>query len=196
MDTTNDILQAIGIGLAFGLRPSLAPLIVALCAAGNLGVDFEGTSFAFLEGPVVIGVLAVVGVLALGDSARGSRGKGLDDRIWLIVAVVFAAAFGAGSVNVHSDASWLGGIIGAVSAVLAWVALTPLVAGARKRLEGEKEAGVILPVLIELTAVATAFLSLVFPPLAIVALIAVLVLFVRGRKTSGGRYAGLRTLTK
>lgn len=196
MDTTYDILQAIGLGLAFGLRPALAPLVVALCAAGNLGVDFDGTSFAFLENPAVIAVLAVIGVLAIGDSARGARGKHLDDRIWLVVAMVFAGLFGAGSVNEHSDSWWIGAVVGVVSAVLAWVALTPLVAGARKRLEGEKEAGLILPALVELTAVATAFLSLVFPPLAIVALIAVLVLLVRGRQNSGGSYAGLRTLTK
>ncbi|MEH3054609.1 MAG: DUF4126 family protein [Patulibacter minatonensis] len=197
MDTTFDILQAIGLGLAFGLRPALAPLVVAICAAVNLSVDFEGTSFAFLEEPWFLAILAVVAIAALVDAGRGAGGKGtLDDRLYLLLAVVFAALFGAGSVNEYSDTWVIGLVVGVVAAGLSWAALTPLLAGARQRLQGEAEAGVILPVLAELVAVVTAFLSLVFPPLAVVALIAVLVLLVRGRQTGGGTYAGLRTLTK
>ncbi|MBO9534837.1 MAG: hypothetical protein J7513_17830 [Solirubrobacteraceae bacterium] len=199
MDSTAfDILQAIGLGLAFGLRPALAPLVVALCALGNLGVDFEGTSFDFLENPIVVVVIAAVALGAIADSARGAaNGKGLDSRLWLLVAVVFGALFGAGSVNEHSDSlAWLGGVVGGLSAVLAWAALTPLIAGAKQRLAGEAEAGLILPALVEVVAVVTAFLSLIVPPLAVVALIAVLVLLVRGRGKSGSSYAGLRTLTK
>lgn len=197
MDTTYDILQAIGLGLAFGLRPALAPLVVALCAAGNIGVDFDGTSFAFLEEPAVLAGLGVFAVLALADALRGAQGKGsVDERAWLLVAAVFGGLFGAGSVNEHSDAWVIGAVVGVVAAGLAWLALSPLLAGARARLSGEAEAGIILPVLAEIVAIVTAFLSLVFPPLAVIALIAVLVLLIRGRRTREGRYAGLRTLTK
>lgn len=197
MDTTYDILQAIGLGLAFGLRPALAPLVVAICAAANLAVDFDGTSFAFLEEPAGLAITAVVAVAAIADAARGAGGKGgLDDRLWLLVAVIFGGLFGAGSVNEHSDAWVIGAVVGVLAAILAWTALTPLLAGARARLAGEAEASVILPVGAELVAVLTAFLSLVFPPLAVVALLAVLVLLVRGRGKGEGRYAGLRTLSK
>lgn len=198
MDTAYDILQAIGLGLAFGLRPALAPLVVAICAAANLAVDFDGTSFEFLEQPAALVVLGIIAIAAVADTARLTRGQDAKSfgGLWLVVSVAFGAVFGAGSVNVHSDAWYIGAIAGGLAALLAWAALTPLLAGARARLAGEAEASVILPVAAELVAVVTAFLSLVFPPLAVIALIAVLVLLVRGRGSREGRYAGLRTLTK
>ncbi len=198
MDTAYDILQAIGLGLAFGLRPALAPLVVAICAAANLSVDFDGTTFAFLEDTPFLIALGVFAVGALADVVRVTRGQEVRPYagVWLVISVGLAAVFGAGSVNEHSDAWYLGAVVGALAALLAWAALTPLLAGARARLAGEAEASVILPVAAELVAVLTAFLSLLFPPLAVVALIAVLVLLVRGRSKRDGRYAGLRTLTK
>jgi len=193
MDTTYDILQAIGLGLAFGLRPVFAPLVVALLAASHVGIDVRGTDFSALSGtPVLVGV----GVLAVAWIAFEVGRGALHPLVHLVIAVVFAAAFGAGSVDEHSGAWWPGVLAGVAGAVVAWAALTPLLAGARSRLAGEKEAGIILPVLVECTAVLTAFLSLVFPPLAAVALVAVLALLVRGRRNRDGRYAGLRTLTK
>lgn len=198
MDTAYDILQAIGLGLAFGLRPALAPLVVAICAAANLSVDFDGTTFEFLEQPAFLVALGVFAIGSLADVARITRAQEAKPfaGVWLVISMGLAAVFGAGSVNEHSDAWYIGAVVGALSALLAWTALTPLLAGARARLAGEAEASVILPVAAELVAVITAFLSLVFPPLAVIALIAVLVLLVRGRSTRDGRYAGLRTLTK
>ena len=49
MDLALDILQAAGIGAAVGIRPFLPALLVGALAAGDLGVDFDGTDFAFLE---------------------------------------------------------------------------------------------------------------------------------------------------
>ena len=197
MDTTFDILQAIGLGLAFGLRPVLAPLVVAICAAVNLAVDFEGTPFSFLEHPIALVVLALVAVAGIAEAARSARGKGtFDARGWLALALVFGGLFGAGSVAEHSDSWVIGAVVGVLAAGLGWAATNSLVAGARRRLEGEPEASLILPAVVELIAVVTAFLSLVFPPLAVIALIAALVLLVRGRSTAGESYAGLRTLNK
>ena len=197
MDTTFDILQAIGLGLAFGLRPVLAPLVVAICAAVNLAVDFEGTPFDFLENPIVLAILAALAVLGFVESARAAKGRAtFDGRAWLLLALVFGGLFGAGSVSEHSDSWVIGAVVGVLAAAIGWAGTHALVAGARKRLEGEAEASLILPFVVELVAVVTAFLSLVFPPLAVIALGAVLVLLVRGRKTAGESYAGLRTLSK
>ncbi len=114
----------------------------------------------------------------------------------LILAVALAALLGAGGFDEHAATWWPGAVAGAAGALLAWAALGPLVAGAQQRLAGERDAAVILPVVVELVAVVTAVLSVIFPPLAAVALIAVLVLLVRGRGRRDGQYAGLRTLTK
>lgn len=198
MDTAYDLLQAIGLGLAFGLRPALAPFVVALLAAGNLSVDFDGTSFSFLEQPAFLVALGIFAAGGLGDVARLSRGADAKAYaiVWLVIGIAAGAVFGGASGSDHSDAWYLGALLGGLAALLAWMALNPLVAGARQRLAGERDAAVILPIVVEFVAVLTAVLSVVFPPLAAVALVAVLVLLVRGRGRREGQYAGLRTLTK
>lgn len=197
MDTTYDILQALGLGIAFGLRPVLAPLVVAICAAANFAIDFSGTKFEFLEKAPALIVLALVAVIGLAEAFRQYAGKApLDDRIWLVVALIFGALFGAGSVNEHSGSWYIGVIVGLIGVILGFAATSPLVTGARKRLESEAEASLILALGVELAAIVTSLLSLVFPPLAIIAAIAVLVLLVRGRQSGGQTYAGLRTLSK
>jgi len=193
MDTTFDILQAIGLGLAFGLRPVLAPLLVAVLGAFQVGIDLRGTEVADLGHWWFAIVIALIGISWLAwEITRG----GINPVAHLTLAVIFAGIYGAGSYDQHASTWWPGAVAGIAGAVLAWAALTPLVSGARKRLAGEADSSVILLAVIELVAVAAAFLSLIFPPLAVVALIAVIVLFIRGRKNSGERYAGLRTLTK
>lgn len=197
MDTTYDILQALGLGLAFGLRPVLAPLVVAICAAANFAIDFTGTTFDFLEKVPGLVVLAVIAVAGLVEAFRQYGGKpALDGRLWLVIALIFGVLFGAGSVNEHSSSWVIGAVVGAVAVLLGWAATSPLVTGARKRLESEAEASLILALGVEVAAVVTSLLSIIFPPLAVVAAIAVLVLLVRGRRSGGQTYAGLRTLSK
>lgn len=197
MDTIQDILQAIGLGLAFGLRPVLAPLVIAICASANFAVDFSNTPLDWVESTPFLIFLVAFAIAGLIDSGRSAKGNGVADELWLGAALVFGGIFGAGSLAEH-DGSWiLGAAIGAGAAALGWYSTASLIAGTRKRLQGEAEASLILPAIVEFVAVLTAFLSVIFPWLAIIALVAVLVLFVRGRQTGdGGRYAGLRTLSK
>ena len=54
-----DILQAAGIGSATGIRPFLPALAAGLLARADVGVDFEGTAFAFLESPIFLAALIV-----------------------------------------------------------------------------------------------------------------------------------------
>ncbi len=192
MDTTFDILQAIGLGLAFGLRPVVAPLIVAICAAVGLGIDLDGTVVADLAKTPELAALAVFAVAWIGlEITRGATNQ----LVHLLIAALFAGAFGAGSVDEHSSAWWPGVVAGVLAAALAWAALTPLLAGARQRLAGEKEAGIILPA----RRVDGRRHRVPQPRLPAA----------RRRRTdrrarparpwsqdSGGRYAGLRTLTK
>lgn len=194
MDSTAfDILQALGIGLAFGLRPALAALLVAVFATLGWGGDLNGTVVEFLGGTPAIAGFVVFAVIWVALDV--TEGRLLNQWVHLLVAVVFAAAFGAGLVDDNSDVWWPGLIAGALGALLAWAALTPILAGVRQRLAGEQDAGLILPALTELTAVITAALSLVLPPLAVVAALACLVLIFRSRGKDR-RYAGLRTLAK
>lgn len=194
MDSTAfDILQALGIGLAFGLRPAAAPILVAVFAAlGWGGIDLGGTVVDFLGStPAIVGLVVFAIVWILLDSTTGR----INQFAHLAVAALFAGLFGAGVVDDNASAWWPGVIAGVAGAVLAWAALTPLLGGVRQRLAGEEDAGLVLPALAELTAVITAFLSLLLPPLAIVAALACIVLIFRSR-SKDRRYAGLRTLTK
>ncbi|MDP9345715.1 MAG: DUF4126 family protein, partial [Actinomycetota bacterium] len=63
MKTLLDILQGMGVSAAAGLRPFLPTLAVGGLATADLGVDFDGTSFSFLESPWFL--LAVTAALVV-----------------------------------------------------------------------------------------------------------------------------------
>ena len=44
-----DICQGLGLGAAAGVRPFLPALLTGALASGDLGVDFDGTKYRFLE---------------------------------------------------------------------------------------------------------------------------------------------------
>ena len=63
MDFLFDLLQGAGIAAAIGIRPFLPVLLVGALAAGDLGIDFDGTDFAFLEqAPALAIVLALLAI--------------------------------------------------------------------------------------------------------------------------------------
>src|SRR3954466_15070434 len=66
MDYLLDLLQGLGIAAGIGIRPFLPALLVGALAAGNLGIDFGGTDFAFLEKPgFLLALLVLVAVLGI-----------------------------------------------------------------------------------------------------------------------------------
>src|SRR5919107_1275300 len=109
-----DLLQGLGIAAGIGIRPFLPTLLVGALAAGNLGVDFDGTSFSFLEKPgFLLAIVVLVAVLGLVERRRGSE---LGAFVYVLAAIAL--------------------VLGAlVAAGLAW-----LLAGGRRR-AGEKYAG-------------------------------------------------------
>ena len=64
-----DLLQGLGIAAGVGIRPFLPTLLVGALAAANLGIDFSGTDFAFLEKPAFLIVIVIL-VAALGVLER------------------------------------------------------------------------------------------------------------------------------
>src|SRR5687767_15571236 len=56
-----DIGTGAGLASATGVRPYLPPLLAGGLARGDIGIDFDGTDFSFLESPAFL-----AGVLALG----------------------------------------------------------------------------------------------------------------------------------
>src|SRR3712207_3465870 len=88
MDYLLDLLQGLGIAAAIGIRPFLPTLLVGALAAGDLGVDFEGTDFAFLEQTgFLLGVLAAVMVFGIIDRRRGGDTTVVDPIVAILIAI-------------------------------------------------------------------------------------------------------------
>ena len=112
----------------------------------------------------------------------------------LVLGLVLGALLFAGSLADHGYESWPGILGGIACAALGYFAVASLFAGARRRLAGSGGPLTLLGVYADLVALVLAGLSILFPPLAFVALAAFLVLIVRSRSESAQKYEGLRSL--
>ena len=73
MEILLDLLQGAGLAAAIGIRPFLPVLLAGALAAGDVGLDFDGTDFCFLEQwPFLLGVLVLL-VRRSTSSAPGGR---------------------------------------------------------------------------------------------------------------------------
>jgi hydrogenase-4 membrane subunit HyfE len=195
MDFLFDLLQGAGIAAAIGIRPFLPVLLVGALAAANLGIDFGGTDFAFLEQAPALAIVLVM--LALATYAVRRAGPEAPERspfvaIFAVLAIVLGALQGAASLADRDHPILAGVIVGALCAALGFFAVRDLLTRTRRRLDAET-AGT-LPVYAEGAALAAAGLSVLFPPLAILVIAGLVALLVGGRRRSGEKYAGLRIL--
>jgi hypothetical protein len=195
MDFLLDLLQAVGIGAAIGIRPALATLLVGVLAAGDLGLDFDGTDYAFLEEPpFLFGVLVFV---AVSDVLRRRQGEEWSDRgvglaAFAAASVAIAALEGAGSMADRGHSIALGVLGAGLAALLGFFAARSLFGRVHRRLDAGAQRA--LPVYAEATGMVAAGLSVLFPPLAIVIVAGLAWLLAGGRRREGEKYAGLRVL--
>jgi hypothetical protein len=191
MEFVLDLLQGTGIAAAVGIRPFLPVLLVGALASADIGLDFDGTDFAFLEEwPFLLGVLLLV---ALSDiAARGREGAA-----WLVwgllgLALVLGALQGAASLADRGHPIVPGIVAGAAAAALGYFAARSLFGRVRRRLDREAQGALTLYG--EGTALAAAGASVLFPPLALLVLAGLAWLLAGGRRRAGEKYAGLRIL--
>jgi hypothetical protein len=207
-----DIGQGAGLSGASGVRPFLPALLAGALAREDSGIDFDGTSFSFLESPWFLLAVFALGVLAYARDrtmqaapaarpgeprAKVGNGRSLPhpfDAAMLVLGIVLGALLFAGTLADHGYASWPGILGGLACAALGYFALASLFAGARRRLAGSGGPLMLLGVYADLVALVLAGLSILFPPIAFVALAAFLVLIVRSRSESAQKYEGLRSL--
>jgi Na+-translocating ferredoxin:NAD+ oxidoreductase RnfA subunit len=187
-----DLLQGLGIAAGIGIRPFLPTLLVGALAAGNLGVDFDGTSFSFLEKPGFL--LAVVVLVAVLGFLERRRGPELGALVYVLAAIALAlgALQAAGSIADRSSTWWPGLIVGVAAAALGFAAARSLFGRVRARLDADAAAA--LPLYAEAAAVAAAGLSVLLPPLAVLVAAGLAWLLLGGRRRAGEKYAGLRIL--
>jgi hypothetical protein len=193
MEFVLDLLQGAGIAAAIGIRPFLPVLLVGALASADLGLDFDGTSFAFLEGwPFLLAVLLLV--MAIELVLRRGRDPDLGPFAWLLlgIAVALGALEAAGSLADHDHPVIAGIVAGAVAAALGFFAARSLFGRVRRRLDADAQG--VLPLYGEGAALLAAGASVLFPPLAILVLAALAWLLMGGRRREGEKYAGLRIL--
>jgi hypothetical protein len=187
-----DIGQGAGLSGASGVRPFLPALLAGALARQDTGLDFDGTDFSFLESPWF---LVAVFALAVGAYALQRRGPSTAlDRGMLVLAALLGALLFAGSLADNGHEGWPGLIAGVACAALGYFAIAALFASARRRIAGSGGAVALLDAYADGIALVLAGLSILFPPLAFVALAAFVVLIVRSRGEGAQKYEGLRSL--
>ena len=193
MEFVLDLLQGAGVAAGIGIRPFLPVLLVGALASADVGVDFDGTDFAFMEEwPFLLGVLVLVALSDFVVRRRADLDAGPVVWLLLALAVVLGALVGAGSLADHDHPVAPGVVAGAAAATLGFFAARSLFGRVRQRLDPEAQS--VLPLYGEGAALAAAGVSVLFPPLAILVLAALTWLLVGGRRRAGEKYAGLRIL--
>jgi hypothetical protein len=185
-----DILQGIGLSSAAGLRPFLPTLVAGGFAIGDVGVDFEGTSFAFLESKVFL--LAVAIVMVATFLLRGRLDTPTGAAVLSGIGIGLGALLFAATLDDRHEVWWPGLIAGVLLAALAGAAVRDLLTRTRARLDSEAAAA--LPVYAEAIAAVLAALSILIPPVSVIAVGFLVWLLVGGRRREGEKYAGLRIL--
>jgi len=181
-----DILTAIGLGAACGLRPFMPALVAGALAAANATIDFDHTGYRFLEAPgwlLAMAIALVVVILA----ARFVP----EYALW-VAGLVVGGLLGAGTLQDHHHSAVIGWVLGVLCAVLAAAAARDLFTRVRSRLD-DQAAGA-LPLYGEAAALVVAAAAVLVPPLSIVVIGFLAWLLQGGRRRSGEKYAGLRVL--
>jgi hypothetical protein len=192
MEFVLDLLQGIGIAAAIGIRPMLPVLLAGALASQDIGLDFDGTDFAFLESwPFLLAAVLVTAALVYAGRRSAVEPAPL---VWALAAacVLLGALMAAGSLADHGYTIVPGVILGSAAAALGFAAARDLFARVRRRLDAD--AASALPVYAESMALAGAGLSILFPPLALLVVGALAWLLLGGRRREGEKYAGLRIL--
>jgi hypothetical protein len=191
MELVFDLLQGAGLAAAIGIRPFLPVLLAGALASADLGIDFDGTSFAFLERPGFL-LAAVICVAALDYAGRRDAAPARLPLVLGALALLLGALEAGGSVADHGNPPVIGVVVGLACALLGFVSARSLFERVRRRLDSG--AASALPVYAEGAALAAAGLSILFPPLALLVLGGLGLLLVRSRRRGGEKYAGLRIL--
>jgi hypothetical protein len=189
-----DILQGLGVASATGLRPFLPAILTGALATADLGVDFDGTSFAFLESPIwlLILVVALVASIFVRKLLESPPGEAALSGIGIGLGALLCAA----SIDDRHSTWWYGLIAGAAVALLASTVSRSLFGRVRARFtaSGDASAAAALPFYGEITGAVVAGLSVLFPPLALLAIGFLIALWWTGRRRGDQKYAGLRIL--
>jgi MFS family permease len=189
-----DIFQGLGIAAAAGIRPFLPALVTGALAAGDIQIDFKGTDYSFLQGtPFLLAVLVAACVLALAES----RWRSAADRRPVVLAMLIpslgiGAILFAGALAQNEHTTWPGLVAGVVCALVGAAATVPLMRRVRARLDPQAAGASALYA--DGASILVAGLSVLAPPIGLLAILALAWLWFSGRRRQPQKYAGLRIL--
>jgi hypothetical protein len=191
-----DIFQGIGIAAAIGIRPFLPSLAAGALAAGGVELHFDHTSYSFLQSAPFL-LLMLVGAALIVVLAQGAWAPRLSSRagagLLAVIALALGGLFFAGSLCRGGYAVWPGWVGGVACVAVGLAASQPFLTRVRGRLD-EGAAAVGLPLIADGSALLIAVLSVVAPPVGVLALLGLLWMLYRGRGRDDQKYAGLRVL--
>jgi Domain of unknown function (DUF4126) len=185
-----DTTTGMGLAGATGVRPYLPPLLAGALARGDIGIDFDGTDWSFLESTGFLLAVVAVGVIAY-VLERSDAGRAIVVFSG-VIGIVLGALLFAGALADGGTEAWPGLIAGPICAFLGWRAVGGLVERARRRLEGG--AAALMTAYADGAALVLAAIAVFLPPVSILAIAAFVLLLVRGKEREGEKYAGLRIL--
>jgi hypothetical protein len=197
-----DIGTGSGLASSTGVRPYLPPLLAGGLARSDVGIDFDGTDFRFLESTAFLAAILVLAVgaflveraaarrVAAGEGRRTARDP--FDVLAGLIGMALGALLFAGALADNGHEVWIGLLFGPLCALLAWIAIGGIVERVRTRLEPDQAA--LLTAYADGAALLLAAIAIFVPPLAYLAIPAFALLIVRGRRREGQKYAGLRIL--
>jgi hypothetical protein len=190
-----DIFQGLGIAAAVGIRPFLPALVVGALAAGGVQIHFAHTDFSFLQEAPFLFAMAVAAVaLAVAERRLPEYVTKPGPMLFTILALALAigALQFAGALAQNHYPVWGGVLGGVVCAALGAAATGPLLSRVRGRLDAQAASAV--PMFAEGAAIVTALLSVVAPPVGVIAILLLAWLLVATRRRQDQKYAGLRIL--
>jgi len=185
-----DTTTGIGLAGATGVRPYLPPLLAGGLARSDIGIDFDGTDWRFLESTGFLVAVLAVGVIAyLAERSQRQRAVEVFSGV---VGIMLGALLFAGALADGGTEAWPGLVAGPICALLGWRAVGGLVERVRGRLEGG--AAALLTAYADAVALLLAAIAIFVPPASLLAIAAFVVLLVGARRREGEKYAGLRIL--
>ena len=188
-----DIMMAVGLAAAVGLRPFLPALAAGLMSRADIGLSLG--DFGFLGSWPFLAVLVLLAVLfwvfeALATSQSARKVLSLTTGIASVTlgALLFAAVLSA------QGYSPLPGIVaGAAVAATGRFTASVFTAGAARRVQ-KATAQKLFIVYLEPVAVVIAILAILIPPVSVLPIAAFAFVLVTTRKRKASKFEGLRIL--